>query len=166
MSAATEFHAHIRYRYNSHLFRVFFSKECQGSCGNGFGHGLDFGPDGKIAEYNIVDVLFDFSNFAVREGREMGVVESQPIGSDQGPCLFDVSANDIPQGGLKNVCSRVIGGDPPSPVNIDFRLNFITNMQCSVNEFRFVNDNSTNGRERIEDSTISRTRPLRITGNS
>ena len=68
---------------------------CKGASGDGL---VDFHHsrlNRQILEYDLIDFLFDFFDFAICKGREMGVIESQPVWSHQRPGLFHMAAKSL-----------------------------------------------------------------------
>ena len=65
-------------------------------------------------------IRLDAIALAVGDGLKVHEVESQPIGGDQGPCLLDVRAEDLPEGRVQQVRRRVIPARGIANLCVDF----------------------------------------------
>src|SRR5208282_2946232 len=77
------------------LLRVAVAEKGQGAGGQGLIEGQDIGGDFLVVQDLVVDLLLDFAELGGVHVAEVGEIEAQVIGGDEGAGLFDVRAQDV-----------------------------------------------------------------------
>jgi hypothetical protein len=85
----------------------------------------------RISPDLLVYDIFNFFNLGGGQRGKMGEIEAQPVGRDQGSCLFDVPAEDGAKRSVQEVRCRVIIHCSLTALQIDLGKNNITRLKAS-----------------------------------
>ncbi len=101
MNAAAELPAEIADPDEANLFPVFFLEDGDRALLQAFVKCGDPGLDRDILPDLLIDQELDLPNLLFTEGREVGEIETEPVGRHQRSGLFDVIAQNLTQGGVE-----------------------------------------------------------------
>ena len=107
VGAAADFEGIVAHLVGADRFTVFALKQTDGALCLGFGNGHLFHDDGNFRVDGDVHEALDFRNLLRRHFPAEGEIETQALGGDIGALLGNLIAQDLPQGGMKQVGSGV-----------------------------------------------------------
>ncbi len=140
VGTTAQFFAKSRHFDGADVVAVFFTKQGHRTAGEGVIQAGDLGLHGGVVPQLFVYQEFNALQFTLAQARKMGKVKPQAIRGDEGTGLFDVIAQDLPQGGVQEVGGGVILANFFAPLLVNAQLQGHARLHAAAFDHAGMND--------------------------
>src|SRR2546425_6900608 len=155
MGSAAQFLTHFGYRNHPDLLLIFLAEKGERALGNRLVDFHDLRLYGHVSEDDSIDLLLNFLDFPVGQGREMRVIEAEPVRRDKRSCLLNVCSQRFAQDRMEYVRSGMIRSNPLAAFFIGSDLDLIVYGDFAEFHLHFMDDDAANRRISVDDTRNS-----------